>query len=148
MLDFMSTTELIEEIKQISIQYNSEVGRGRKAWPKSIKERVAKLFEAGLRATAIAERTGLAYFTVLKWRPPGQKKALRRRSEPRFKELAIVETESAPIVSVTVPQIPAKPNASLDSEIAIVTVTNPEGFKIDVRGIALAAKLLRELMGK
>ena len=56
----------------------------------------------------------------------------------RLNKLAIVETESTPIVSVTVPQIPAKPNASLDSEIAIVTVTTPEGFKIDVRGIALA----------
>ena len=148
MLDSMSTTELIEEIKQISIQYNSEVGRSRKAWPKSIKDRVAKLFEAGLRATAIAERTGLAYFTVLKWRPPGQKKISRCRSKAIFNELAVVDAEFTPVVSVTVPQIPAKPNSNQDSDIATVTVTTPEGFKIDVQGIAIAAKLLRELMGK
>ena len=144
----MNTTELIEEIKQISIQYNSEVGRGRKAWPKSIKDRVAKLFDSGLRATAIAEQTGLAYFTVLKWRPAGHKKTSRRKSQKGFKELAIVETAPSPIVSVTVPQTPAKPTFDQESEIATVTVTTPEGFKIDVRGIALAAKLLRKLMEK
>ena len=63
-----SKEELIEEIKQISTQYHSEVGRDdRKAWPKAIKDRITELFLAGAKATEVAKATGLPYFTVLKW---------------------------------------------------------------------------------
>jgi len=115
-------TELIDEIKQISMQYHGEVGRGRKAWPNSIKDRVAELFSIGMRATAISKATEISYFTVLKWRPEGSKGAPRGLRTSKFKELAVVNTEK--FATVTVPK-------NFEQNNVTVTVTTPKGFRIE-----------------
>lgn len=50
--------QLVEEIKQIQVQYKREVGGRRKQWPRSIKERVLRLSSAGLKFREIEGRTG------------------------------------------------------------------------------------------
>lgn len=116
--------KLVEEIKQIKIQYQSEVGRGRKAWPKSIRTRVEELFGLGLQGTAIATLTGLPYFTVLKMRP-GKTKASKKLTPRKesFHSLTVEKEIAQTLATVTV--------ASLESKkIVAVTVTTPDGYQI------------------
>ena len=150
--------DLIGEIKQIKIQYESEVSSDRKAWPRAIKSRVIELLENKVSASVIAREAGLPYDTVLRWRPKGMKRLRGPRRKPdAFKELVVTNDYKAneKIGTVPVPTLPASkvrtvtvPQEELGDDSAIVTVTTPQGFKIDVRGISQATKLLRELMEK
>lgn len=112
---------LIDEIKQISSQYHAEVGRGRKAWPQSIKDRVTELLKDGMKAPEVAAATGIAYFTVLRWRPEGSRGAPRGRYASKFKELPVVVAKN--IGTVTGPQ-------NLNQKVVTVTVTTPKGYQI------------------
>ncbi len=120
------TEKLIEDIKQIKIQYQSEVGRGRKTWPKSIRTRVEELFGLGLRGTAIANLTGLPYFTVLKMRP-GKIKSLKKLTTPKepFHALTVEKDTTQKLATVTVPNLDSKKMVS-------VTVTTPDGYQIQI----------------
>lgn len=148
--------ELISEIKQIKIQYESEVSSDRKAWPRAIKSRVIELLESKVSASVIAREAGLPYDTVLRWRPKGMKRFRGPRRKPdAFKELLVLNDHKAneKTGTVTVPTLPESkvrtvtvPEEELVDDSAIITVTTPQGFKIDVRGISQATKLLRELM--
>ncbi len=60
--------ELLDEISQLLDQYRREVPGRRRAWPESIKQRALELHPLGLNFTQIAKRTGLPYYTLLKWR--------------------------------------------------------------------------------
>lgn len=144
----MDSSQLIEEIRQISEQYHAEVGRGRKAWPNSIKDRVTELFESGMRAKAISQATGLAYYTVLNWRPGGRKGAPRGLHARRFKELAVVKS-SREIARVTVPKnLPSVHKQELSSKkISTVTVTTPDGYQVRIDGLREAADFLRAMRG-
>jgi hypothetical protein len=68
------TKRLEEEIKEITIQYRAEVGRGRKPWPKAVTTRIEKLAELGWKAPRIAAETGVPYFSILHWRSREKKK--------------------------------------------------------------------------
>jgi hypothetical protein len=59
--------QIFDEIRQLRVQYESEVGRARKAWPKSIRERVLRLAMAGIRYKVIAERSGISGNTIYSW---------------------------------------------------------------------------------
>ncbi|MGZ6441672.1 MAG: hypothetical protein ACXWRU_16555 [Pseudobdellovibrionaceae bacterium] len=56
--------QVVVEIQNIVIQYQAEVGKGRKAWPKSIRERVEKLFSIGLNGKESSRATKIPYYTV------------------------------------------------------------------------------------
>ena len=118
--------KLVNEIQQIIIQYQSEVGRGRKAWPKSIRTRVEELYGLSLPGTAIAKLTGLPYFTVLKMRS-GKIKALKQI--PGYKEsfhsLPVVEGNTQKVSTVTATRLELK-------KVVSVTVTTPDGYQIQV----------------
>ena len=127
----------IEEIKQIMHQYSDEVGRGRKAWPRSIKERVRNLFLAGVKGNEISRRTGISYYTVLNWRPNKQKPVAKN-----FRELAIVSKPSLPEKLATV-TVPTSKNLAPE-KVGTVTVTTPDGFRVEV-DLTQATELIREL---
>jgi hypothetical protein len=59
---------LLSEINQMREQYVAGVGEGRRKWPRSIKERILKLIDLGLRMRQIAERAGIPYETVCQWK--------------------------------------------------------------------------------
>ena len=117
--------KLVEEIKQIITQYQSEVGRGRKAWPKSIRTRVEELFGLGLRGNAIASLTGLPYFTVLKMRPEKVKaaKPVEAARKASFHRLEVASKKSHEIATVTATNLESKKTVT-------VTVTTPDGYQI------------------
>ena len=137
-----NTAQLIEEIKQISIQYQAEVGRGRKAWPKSIKDRVAILFSSGMKAPTISKATGLAYYTILKWRP-GTRGAPRGWQIAKFRELEVSQ-QSSNLATVTEPQ---KQASVMDLKLITVTVTTPDDFQIKIEGLEEGLEILRRLRG-
>lgn len=112
---------LIEEISQIKTQYVAEVDKGRRAWPKSIKSRIAELDELGVPAKHIAERTGIPYETVILWR-------YKRRQERAtgFHELKVSASE-LPVISKSVAVTATKSEISTGP----LTVTTPEGYRIE-----------------
>jgi hypothetical protein len=130
---------LMNEISELRDQYAAEVGHGRRVWPRSIKERVEKLDEIGIAAKQISLRTGIGYETILQWRFKR-----RQRAKRQFHEVSLVpETKAiAKIDAVTVPKISS---AKKIAKIGTVTVTTPEGFKIEMSDMEMAVQLLREL---
>ncbi len=120
MLD--EAARLIDEICQIKTQYVNEVGSGRRAWPRSIKERMVKLDKLGLPTKSVADRTGIPYCTLLLWRHRGQKASPKTSS---FHEVAVKDKLPAisEILAVTVPKF-EMPKGGL-------RLTTPEGFVVD-----------------
>ena len=74
---------IISEINQIKAQYVKEVGDGRRAWPLSIKNRVAELESLGMTAKSVGGETGIPYATIVLWR-------FKRRKAGAFKEVRVV----------------------------------------------------------
>lgn len=129
--------KLISEIHQIATQYREEVGRGRKAWPKSIKDRIVSLFLMGLRGKEIAHRTKVPYYSVLKWRPKKEKAS--ELPVRKFREIAIKPEKPEKVATVTVPSFESK-------KVVMVTVTTPDGYQIQVPMDGVAG-LLKNLRG-
>ena len=101
---------LLREIAEITKQYKEEVPGGRKTWPRSIRERVVQLYRLGLSAKAVADKTGIAYYTVLNW----------KKRDPEFKRIKILPLIQS--ATVTVPE---------SKKVATVTVTTPKGLLIE-----------------
>ncbi len=121
--------DLIQEIKQISSQYNVEVGSRRRPWPKAIKDRVAALDRLGLSSKAIAVDTGIPYYTVLQWR--------FKRNKTKFHELSLPA-----VATVTVPRETEK-----ILKTGTVTVATPDGYRVEMP-VDAAVELLNALRGK
>ena len=100
----------------MTAQYREEIPGGRKAWPKSIKDRVVELHRLGMGSTAIANATGITYFTIHNW----------KKRSPEFRALAIAKP-----ADVTVP---------IKSQVATVTVTTAKGLRFE--GISFEQALL------
>ncbi len=100
--------DLLKDVKQMVAQWRDEAPGGRKAWPKSIRDRVLELSRLGMGSTAIAQATGLTYFTIHGW----------KKRRPEFRAVAIAKS-----ATVTVP-MPTK-------NIATVTVTTAKGLKFE-----------------
>lgn len=131
----MKTPEIvIQEIKQIAIQYKAEVGSRRKPWPKAIITRVQDLISQGLTIKKISEITEIPYYSILNWRHRGQ----MAKAEKKFHAIAVVDQKAA---TVTVP-------SNMKLKTALVTVTTPDGFEIKIDGdIISALELLKALRG-
>lgn len=130
---------LMSEISELREQYAAEVGQGRRVWPRSIKERVEKLDEIGVAAKHISQQTGVGYETILQWRFKR-----RQRVKRQFHEVSVAtETKAiAKIDTVTAPKI-SRPKKI--AKIGTVTVTTPEGFRIETSDMGMVVQLLREL---
>lgn len=128
---------VIREIAELRSQYMAEVGEGRRKWPRSIKERAEKLDEMGIPAKQVGLKTGIGYETLLQWR-------YQRRQEfkRRFHEI------KAPVKALTKIDTVTVPKADSSNEIlkmGTVTVTTPEGFRVEMPNVELAVELLRRL---
>lgn len=123
--------QIFDEIRQIRTQYESEVGRARKAWPKSIRERVVRLSRLGLRYKKIAERSGISANTIYTWMP---------RQEKHSKgELTLIS------LPVSVPEPQGRHTKKLRHE-KTPTVTVKIGDQIKITGLR-ASEVLRLLRG-
>ena len=89
--------QIFEEIRQLRTQYEAEVGRPRKAWPNSIRDRTARLAGLGLRYKVIAERSGISSNTIYSWMTRSDSKAGGETPKPgSFISVPVVATKSLP----------------------------------------------------
>jgi hypothetical protein len=135
---------LISEINQIKAQYVVEVGHGRRAWPVSIKRRVAELESLGLAAKSVSTGTGIPYATIVLWR-------FKRRKAEAFKEVritpALEAAKAEPIaisksVSVTLPNLEMP---SVKDRPQGLSLRTPMGFVIENLDQSGVLKLLSAL---
>jgi hypothetical protein len=140
----MNRQTLIDEIKQVTLQYNVEVGRANKAWPKSVSDRVVQLLEGGMNSRRISRETGISYHTVLKWR--AKKCAPRGRYSGKFKEIVLSSGSERQEVNV----VAAVQNVSPPQDAPFVeipkrermTVGTSDGFSIEVGSLEEAVRLV------
>jgi hypothetical protein len=146
--------DLLEELRQIVAQYQAEIPGGRKAWPNAIKHRVARLKELGLSFKAISDQTGLPYFTVLGWRDY----AAKANDAGQFRQVSPDAAFTAATVAVATlskdlpaaqgrvsrnaPEPAALPPSAAVTTTATVTVTTPEGFRVEGLSFPQAVDLL------
>lgn len=135
------TEKLIDEIQQLREQYQAEVGTsGRKAWPRSIKERVMTLDKTEIGTKRVAELTGIPYETILQWRYTE-----KHRNKKQFHEIAVFESKRKATVTV-----PDKKRSDI-FENATVTVALCSGVTIDgpIQGVLAlidSAKVGRDVL--
>lgn len=132
----MEAERLIEEIREITIQYKAEVGSQRKPWPKAIKIRIEKLFDLGWKAPKIAEATGVPYFSILHW---------RSRERKKFHALEVKALTVQESAAVTVADANKNHKSSNPATVTVVTVTTPDGFQIKIDGLDAGLEILRRL---
>lgn len=65
--------QLLNELKQISEQYAKEVSGKRRAWPKSIRERVIAARREKISFERITAATGIPLQTMYSWRIGGKR---------------------------------------------------------------------------
>jgi hypothetical protein len=133
--------ELIQEIRQITLQYKAEVPGRRRAWPEAIRKRVTELFSLGLKTRKISEVTGISIHTLSLWKSQinggqsFQQLKIIDAAESKAKSLATAKTNS--FATVTVAKKRGRPPKVLSpqqldvSNIVTVTVTTPDGFRIE-----------------
>lgn len=119
--------KLMSEIRQVREQYVLEVGEGRRVWPKSIRDRIEELENLKVPIKLISHQTGVAYDTILQWRY--QRKHRIRKS---FHQIEVAgEISKSGTVTVPEKKISGLPLAHTKSKSVTVTVTTPEGYRIE-----------------
>jgi hypothetical protein len=131
----VSDEDLFSEIRQIMEQYGKEVRGKRARIPESVWERVGKLHQAGYNSTAIANRTGLKYFTILRWK--------RWRDDGGFQRLPVTTRGQGLIEKTDTVTV-----ATQSTKAGTVTVTTPKGIKIEGVSEALLLNLIGRLEGQ
>ena len=153
----MGSSEIFDQIRQIAGQYEAEVKRGNKAWPKAIKDRVAVLLESGTPSTRISKATGIPYFTVLKWR---KTKHRPRGRNGGFKEIAVatdiaqkvdvvvahqnIDTQKV-VAATTTQKLAIAFGGQVQRPDVLVPITTPDGFKIELPCMDAAIDFIMKL---
>lgn len=129
-------SEIVAELQDLCAQYKAEVPGRSQAWPKSIKVRVAELHELGLGDTAVSELIPIPMQTIYSWRHKKVKKA----AKPEASFLP-VKINDAPTVTVK-----GRPRKKIQQpKVSTVTVTTPNGYKVEGLDVDQAVRLLSEI---
>lgn len=126
--------EIFEELRQICEQYKNEVPGRRRAWPKSIKDRVFALQRQGIRSNQIAKRVPIPYATIMSWNVSDKRKGA-------FLPVKVVKSATPP--TVTVGGRPKRKHGPVESKVMTVTVVTPKGLRIEGLPIEAALDLLK-----
>lgn len=143
----MSRQTIINEIIQINGQYDQEVERSFKSWPKSIRDRVVELLKSGMRPREVSEATKIPYYTVLRWR---LKKGPPRKRRQEFKELVVTsDLAQSKVAAVAAPQdlnhVAERAPEMAAQACSAVTVATPDGYRINVPNTDLAVEIIIKL---
>jgi hypothetical protein len=138
----METEELIEQIRQIKVQYEVQVSGQHKQWPKAIKDRVIALSRSGLSIKAISASTEISQHTVASWTARvGRKKFQELAISKQVKALPVLQKQKNRNGSVT------KRSVSAMDRNRTVTITTPSGYKIEELSLQDLMGLLRSFGG-
>lgn len=119
------SAELVDEISQLVSQYRREVPGPHRAWPESLRSRVIELHELGFNFSEISRKTGLPYYTILKWRDEFTPRA--------FRMLRVAEKKKVASVAVTDPA--AKVGSVAEASTTGAVVVLPSGARIEGLGL-------------
>lgn len=125
----LDSVVLINEIIQIKKQYANEVSGDRKAWPKSIKDRVLELIENGMSRKQVSRLTEISYDTICQWFIQKNK---NRPPDTSFQEVNIKNTPAVPTLksgTVTVPKLEIPKNIEQKFNTS-VTLLTPSGYTV------------------
>lgn len=149
-----SQNTILNELAQLSSQYKAEVPGVRRAWPESVKSRIRLLLEDGMTAAEVSRKTGIPYFTLNSWRQRSHARFIQAKlSEPQLPANALPEKRKRGRprkshllpATVTVANLASRKPlvSSVTSEASgTVTVTTPNGFKIEGLPINVALRLI------
>jgi hypothetical protein len=110
-LDLLSREQLIDEIRQITEQYQKEVTTSRRNWPASVKARALALVRLGMRKSEVGRQCGIPSATIYLWSPSVKKCLPQKTVNSAVKKQNLVWSESR--------FFPLKPS---DSSLSIPTV--------------------------
>lgn len=123
--------KIISEVNQMREQYFAEVGEDRRrAWPKSIRERILALDQLKIARKEISRLTGVPYETIMQWR------YYQNKLERGFHAIAVAPPKNAPVT------VASSPNQKVPSNVT-VTVTTPSGYRVE----GMVSDVLRVLKG-
>jgi hypothetical protein len=131
---------LFSEVQQIKSQYVAEVGSGRRAWPRAIKDRIARLDTLGVPAKAIAQKSGISYETIIIWRH----KLRKAPAQNAFHELSVGSNVRLPSISKSATVTATKNEMCPASPLRLTT---PGGFVIEGLTAETLLALLERLNG-
>jgi hypothetical protein len=140
---------ILSEIRQIKVQYVKEVGNGRRAWPVSIKVRVAELEKLGLTAKSIAAETTIPYATIVLWR-------FKRRKEGQgFHEVQVanrpaLEGAKSTTIAISKSSSVTLPNFEMPQSTGYgqgLSLRTPTGYVIENLSESGVVKLITILSG-
>lgn len=129
---------ILLEINALRLQWEAEVGRGRRAWPRAIKSRVLELvLNGGFSVREVSKRTGVSYETITLWKHKSKKKTLEN---PGFQQLAVRDFNESATVTDT---------DSLKSKVigVQITVRTPKGYVFEGLSQAEFFELIKCLGG-
>jgi transposase-like protein len=131
--------KVITEIQSLRQQWESEVGRGRRAWPKAIKLRILELvFRGDFSVKDISNKTGVSYETINLWKHKAKKKNLEI---PGFHQLAVESCNKS--ATVTVAESVMQPFQSSGR----INVKTPKGYIFEGLSSLELAELIKCLGG-
>lgn len=138
-LDEFTPHQLIDEIKQISEQFSTEVPGTRRNWPKSIRARILALDRLGIPRKRISELTAIPAATVFLWCRGSP--ARGRRTQGGFVELR----KDTPTVGVSGSNLTV---GLVESASDAFSLRSPNGFVFQgLRSIEDLVRVYRELSG-
>ncbi len=128
--------QLLDEIRQIMQQYKAEFPVDNRSWPKSIQDRVVKLFPQ-MDPIEIAVRTEISRSTIYYWH-----RRMRGVLKPR-RSKSVREASFLPLKISSM----AESNSTVEtkSTIATATILGPNGLLIKDVTPEFAAQLLKLL---
>ena len=148
--------QLIDELRQICVQYAKEVPGARRPWPASIKSRVMRLRFLGVSNHRIAQETGIPVMTLYCWKMPEGERARAlptpEKDETGFEAVQVVQRATGLVTNgrqgeasgrrrrggstLTVKKGPAP---------TTVTVVTPGGVRLEGLGFDEAVEAARRL---
>lgn len=116
----VQSENLIQEIIQVREQYFAEVGEDkRRAWPKSIRDRMLELCSQKYNRKELAKRTGIPYETIMQWL------YVQRHATKMFQPVHIQDDATVTVAPKSAP-MPIKTESN-----STVTVTFPDGCRVE-----------------
>jgi transposase-like protein len=121
--------QLLSELKQISEQYANEVSGKRRAWPKSIRERVIAARREKISFERISEATGIPLQTMYSWRIGKQRASaflpVRVAPKASYVQQPLLESRKA------------RPGRRQPTTVVVVV-----GLKLRIEGLSLEQAIL------
>lgn len=131
-MEAQNRDQIVDELRQLCVQYQNEVPSRRRTWPRSIKERVLQLLQLELSCEEVAGLTGIPAPTIYSWKPRTE------NPEPGFLPVQVVAEK---ILPERRPAAPRKRERKRTTPTIIVIAPNGTRFEgLDLKSALAVAR--------